>query len=343
MKGSMKFTTTLTAALLALPLALSTTPASATVTSSFATPGSIAISGNHAYVVSQPDPSAPGFVTEVNAATGQITRTFTGSMFNFTAPALITIAGSTGVIGYNNTIVEFSLATGKLIRKINAPKYHLAGIDAIATNGPNIFVAGTNEDPKATIVSSVTEFNAATGALVNCFYAPKYHLNGPTGFAFSGSNLFVSSYSSVTEINAATGAVVRVLSAPNYQFSQTSGIMIDGPNAFVANNKSVTEFNASTGALVRVIAGPSYRFDAVSTLVPYGSNIYATSIYNSTVTEFHAATGALVQVLSNKSYGLNQPVASAIYGSNIFVVSLLSSGITEINAATGALVQILGQ
>ena len=62
------------------------------------------------------------------------------------------------------------------------------------------------------IGNSVTDFNAATGALVRVISGSPYQFEDPGSTALSGDDLFVENSGSLTELNAATGALVRVIS-----------------------------------------------------------------------------------------------------------------------------------
>ena len=77
---------------------------------------------------------------------------------------------------------------------------------SIAISGSNAFVTNINGN-------SITEFNAATGALVRVIQGKNYGFNSPWAITVSGSNAFVTNINgnSVTEFNVATGALVKIL------------------------------------------------------------------------------------------------------------------------------------
>ena len=86
--------------------------------------------------------------------------------------------------------------------------------------------------------NSVTEINAATGALTRVISAPAYQLNGPDAIAAAGDDVWVIDVNSgsVTEINGATGGLTRVIaSVPNVPFAITA----DGTGVWLMTNLGV--------------------------------------------------------------------------------------------------------
>jgi hypothetical protein len=209
--------------------------------------------------------------------------------------------------------------------------------------------------------NSVTEINAATGALIRVISAARYHLNEPLAIATVGNTVWVLdnddvSNSAVTEINAATGALIRVITDGRYQLNGAGAIAASGSTVWVANSAnsdgggSVTEINAATGALIRVITASRYRLNEPMGIATSGNTAWVAD--KDSVTEINAATGALIRVLSGSRYpfsGLREIAAS---GDTVWTAaSPFASGpvttattattftMAEINAATGALVR----
>jgi outer membrane protein assembly factor BamB len=127
-------------------------------------PSSLAISGNDAFV----DDVNAKTVTEFDTVTGALvrvvnTKSFGSQSFNVATAgdiALLTELNYT----HNGDIapaalVEFSVKTGKLVRSLHTARYGFNGPSAIAISGQNVFVTNV-------FASTVTEFNATTGALV---------------------------------------------------------------------------------------------------------------------------------------------------------------------------------
>ena len=121
---------------------------------------------------------------------------------------------------------------------------------AVSCDGTHVWVANFGGD-------SVTELNAATGALVQVITGSSYQFRSPAAISSDGTHVWVANDNvngSVTELNAATGALVQVISGQG--FDQPSAVSSDGRHVWVANiDGSVTELDAATGAVMKVISG----------------------------------------------------------------------------------------
>ena len=85
---------------------------------------------------------------------------------------------------------------------------------------------------------SVTELNAATGALVQVMSGPSYGFSHPRAISSDGSHVWVANFGghSVTELDAATGALVQVIRGSSYGFDSPWGISSDGSHVWVTNS-----------------------------------------------------------------------------------------------------------
>jgi hypothetical protein len=160
---------------------------------------------------------------------------------------------------------------------------------------------------------SVTEINAATGALIRVISAHEYQLNGPDAIASAGDGVWVVNVDSgsVTEINASTGALVRVISSvSNVPFA----IAADQTGVWLMTNLGVKavdgarpdgvvdEFSAATGQPIARIAGPPFRSgNPGGAITADGARIWATDTnlysYRGWVAELSGGTGGLVRVI----------------------------------------------
>ena len=84
---------------------------------------------------------------------------------------------------------------------------------AVSSDGTHVWVASFSGD-------SVTELDAATGALVQVITGPAYKFSGPEAISSDGTHVWVvngyggtTHNGSVTELDAATGALVQVLTS----------------------------------------------------------------------------------------------------------------------------------
>ncbi|HUA95311.1 MAG TPA: hypothetical protein VMB82_07260, partial [Acidimicrobiales bacterium] len=213
---------------------------------------------------------------------------------------------------------------------------------AVSSDGTHVWVANDN--------NTVTELDAATGAVVQVLSGPSYHFGFADGLGEAGAidsdgtHVWVadSDTNSVTELDAATGALVQVLSASRYGFDFPINLSSDGTHVWVSDDESnaVTEIDAATGALVQVISAASYGIlqptaiasDGSHVWVQNGTHFVGTGWTPTTITELDATTGALDQVIS----GIDSTDISSD-GTNVWADA--STTITEIGASTGAIVQ----
>jgi hypothetical protein len=206
---------------------------------------------------------------------------------------------------------------------------------ATATRGQDIFVTSGN---------TVGEYDAATGAVVNASLITG--LDGPSGLALSGSDLFVANFNSGTigEYNAITGAAINATLVTGLQSPVSLAVL--GTNLYVTNfgSDKVGEYNASTGAAINanLITGLNGPWG----LSLAGSDLYVSIISglsNSTIGIYNATTGAAIN--ATLVSGLVHPFGLALMGSDLFAsvgpASIPSPGnltkaIGVYNASTGA-------
>src|SRR5215467_9623270 len=166
----------------------------------------------------------------------------------------------------------FCIATAAASDALSGPHVFGWGLSlpiSDSSDGTHVWVANFGGN-------SVTELDAATGALVRVIMGPQYGFNGAIAVSSDGTHVWVANRAggtthqgSVTELDAATGALVRVIRGAQYGFNMPYAVSSDGTHVWVANfanggtateGASVTELRTATGALVQVITGPSYGF-----------------------------------------------------------------------------------
>ena len=222
----------------------------------------------------------------------------------------------------------------------------LADPDAIAVAGGDVWVANSAYENGGR--GWVSEFSAATGALIRVVGGPRYGLADPQALAVAAGGLWVADGNGggLTELSPATGALVRVLAGPRYGLADPAAIAADGRDLWVANggSDSATEVNAATGALVRVIDAPRYQLSTsvyAPAIAVAGGHVWVPDGNGDAVTEIDAATGALIKVINAPAYRLDGPDAVTAAGGDVWVIDVDSGTVTEINAATGALVRVI--
>ena len=278
--------------------------------------------------------SLPGCVTGSGPAKAAAART----------PA--SAAATTGAPGVRGDHARVRIVARRAGRTVRVPWRALAGADAVAAAGNAVWVA--NSDHEAGGGGWLSEFDAATGALIRIVAGQRYALTDPVALAVDGNSLWVADGNgdTLTEINATTGALIRVIAGQRYGLADPAAIAVGGGHVWAvsAGANSVTEIDAATGALIRVIDAPRYRLDtpvSPPAIAVAGNRVWVTGGNSDALTEIDATTGALIRVISARRYQLNGPDAIAVAGGRAWVVDVDSSTVTEIDAATGALIRVI--
>jgi DNA-binding beta-propeller fold protein YncE len=321
----------------------------------FFDPTGVSSDGTHVWVASGGGAS----VAELDASTGALVRGISLSSYGNLTEYIssdgthVWVNLQSGVNFQGGNLIELDASTGAVVQEIAVPSDGTyQDYQKISSDGTHLWVVNTTNQ-------SVTEFDAATGSLVQVIPANAYGFNSPIAVTSDSSHVWVANIgsNSVTELDAATGALIQVLSGPSYNFGfgnysgEPDAISSDGIHVWVANpaNNSVTELGAATGALVQVISGSSYGFNGPFGVSSDGTHVWVTNGGNSSVTELDASTGALVQVLSDSTYGFVTPTAITSDGTHVWVqngthfvgATWSPFTVTELDAATGALVQVI--
>jgi hypothetical protein len=163
----------------------------------------------------------------------------------------------------------------------------------------------------------VGEYNAATGAAINANLITG--LDGPTGIALSGNDLFVVSIGgtdggTVGKYNATTGAAINAnliagLDGP-------VGLALSGSTLYVASSVSgiVGKYNASTGAAINAdfITG----LGSPERVVVSGNTLFVVSADTDTIGTYNATTGSPIDT---QFLPLSDPTGLAVSGSTLYV------------------------
>ncbi len=179
---------------------------------------------------------------------------------------------------------------------------------------------------------AVSEYNAATGALINPSFITGLGFS-PT-VAVSGSDVYVvQNYngSTIGEYNAVTGALLNSSFVSGLQFPD--GMIVSGTNLFVTEaTGAVAEFNANTG-----VAEQTFSSDHINGV---GATVYGNTLYADVnggggyVAEFNATTGALI----NPTF-IAGNYFMTVSGTDLVVVAAnKNSQIEELDPSTGAAV-----
>jgi hypothetical protein len=261
-------------------------------------PDAVAYGDSHVFAINV----FAGTVTEIDASTGAIIGTLSGSPYGFDGPGVEVSDGShiwflnTG----NNTVTEIDASTGAWIQTLSDPSYDFDQPDGAVFDGTNIWVTNSGNN-------TVTEIDAATGDLVQVLSGSQYGFDYPGALAFDGTNLWVTNYkhNSVTEVNASSGAWVQTISGRQYGFNDPDAAGSDGQHIWIANfdGNSVTEIDAATGAWIQTQPTGCNGFPGFASAVLFaGSEIWTTTQTfddhaGDCVDGFDATSGDLIQTL----------------------------------------------
>ena len=101
----------------------------------------------------------------------------------------------------NNSLVELSATSGRLVRMIYVSTYGFDYPDAVFSEGGQVFVANRGSN-------SITKPDAPTGALARLISAPRDGFSEPVALTADGTHLWVlNAGGSVTELSESTGAL----------------------------------------------------------------------------------------------------------------------------------------
>jgi len=89
-------------------------------------------------------------------------------------------------------VTELNAATGALVKVLQGPQYGFNQAWAIASDGSHVWVANDNDSNEETNYSSVTELDAATGALVKVLSKSRYQFSFADAIASDGTHVWVA-------------------------------------------------------------------------------------------------------------------------------------------------------
>jgi hypothetical protein len=260
----------------------------------FNKPDALAVSGHFLFVVNQ-----QGSVTELNASNGSLVRIVKGVSYQFSQPtAAIVDGGNVWVLNSaGNSVTEFTVATGALVRVLTNPSGSLRFDDPVALTS---------------IPGDIWIVNRAGGSTID-------HNAG-----------------SLTEIDPTTGAFVRQVAAASLGLEGSAGIAFDGTHLWISDSQTnaVTE-TTSVGGLVQVVTNGShnanYGFDGPSVVRSAGGHVYVISPLSSSpmVTQIDPTTanGDWFECNTNSpTPGWLNPTSLAVTGGHVWVVGAAVGG-----------------
>jgi hypothetical protein len=206
--------------------------------------------------------------------------------------------------------------------------------------------------------NSVTEFNTATGALVQVLTNqgdPRYSFDDPVALGAVGSDIWVVNGTgasssdplagSATVVNATTGSFVQQVSGAGDGFESPAGVAYSGGNVWITDSASfqVTELTPS-GSLVQVVTNSSndanYGFDHPTAIVATAGDVYVDSPPGSSpmITEVNSASaeGDWFECNTNSpDPNFDNPTGLVVAGSDAWIVSPGDNTLTELDLSAG--------
>ena len=187
----------------------------------------------------------------IDPTTNTSKGTLTDAKYEFDRPYRLAYDGTNLWVGNtnSNTVTEIAGADGAWVRTLKDPSYGFSVPAGIATDGLHVWVANDN----VSTGNSVTEFSAATGALIQVIPdqarpGTAHTIWAPTDVTFDGWHIWVTNAygNTVTEIDSATGNWIRTITADPLGSSAPQAAIFDGRSIWVLNSRgSVTRIRTN--------------------------------------------------------------------------------------------------
>jgi len=248
--------------------------------------------------------------------------------------------GSTGT----HAVAELLAATGRRVRTYNAPAYHFNDPRGIVSNGADVFVISTG---------ALTEFNAATGAIVRVITGSQFSGATEQPILAGGSVWIDDGVGNLDGYSIAGLVHTAHVSMPGTWDSRVPGIPSDarmaaGPGyVYDLAPEGIAKVSTSGGALVSTILGSPEQLASPQAVATDQSHVWIANATGNSLTELSRATGALIRIISATSSQLLDPVAVATDGTAVWVANCgatchLGGGfVSEFSVVTGSLLRVV--
>jgi DNA-binding beta-propeller fold protein YncE len=280
----------------------------------------------------------------IGSSTRNSSSASTSRASEFDAPSGLAFGGGhlwvTNLAG--NSVTEIDPSAGTWIRTLRASSYGFKAPIAIASSGPDLFVA--NE------TGSLTEIRASDAAPIRTISGPRFGFIDPVAIAVAGNTVLVVNAGrpsatptvagSITEIDASTGRLLRTVSGATFAFDDPVALTVSGQRVFVADegDNSVTEINTTKGTLVHVIVDQG--LNAPDGIAVGDGHVWVADAKSNAATEIDAETGVVITTVndSDGKYGFGSPSVAIESAGNVFIASPYGTSpmVTRLSAATSA-------
>jgi hypothetical protein len=236
---------------------------------------------------------------------------------------------------HGNSVSEIDPSNGAWMASLTSGPYGIDAPTAIATNGPDIFVANS--------VKSISEINASTRQLVRIVFGSEYHFSRPVAITVAGGRVLVlnagTNAGSITEFSAQNGLLLKTISGSRFAFDDPAAFTTNGQDVYVADkgNNSVTEVNMVTGRLVDVIS--QQGLSEPDGIAVEDGRVWVADNQSSAATEINAANDTVVSTFNDSEgqYGFGNPTTVIAAAGNVYIATPYSTSpmVTKVEATTG--------
>ncbi|MGB8179158.1 MAG: hypothetical protein WCF63_03235 [Acidimicrobiales bacterium] len=236
---------------------------------------------------------------------------------------------------HGNSVSEINPSNGAWMASLTSGPYGIDAPSAIATNGPDIFVANS--------VQSISEVNASTRQLVRIVFGSAYHFSKPVAITVAGGRVLVlnagSGVGSITEFSAQNGLPLTNISGSQFAFDDPVAFATNGPDVYVADkgNNSVTEVNMVTGQLIDVIS--QQGLSQPDGIAIEDGRVWVADSQSNAATEINAANDAVLATFTDTEakYGFGDPSTVIADAGNVYIATPYGTSpmVTKVEATTG--------
>jgi hypothetical protein len=234
---------------------------------------------------------------------------------------------------HGNSVSEINPSNGSWMASLTSGPYGIDAPTAIATNGPDIFVANS--------VKSISEINASTRQLVRIVFGSEYHFSKPFAITVAGGRVLVlnagTGTGSITEFSAKNGLLIKTISGSRFAFDKPAAFTTSGQDVYVADegNNSVTEVNMVSGRLVKVIS--QQGLSAPDGIAVEDGRVWVADSQSSAATEISAANDTVISTVTGDQYGFWNPTAVIAAAGNVYIATPngTSPMVTKVEATSG--------
>ena len=236
----------------------------------------LAVAGNDIWTLGYKTGYLLNLLVELNGSTGAVIRAINvGTKYNLNSAHAMIVSGSEMWLG-TNTLTEFNLLTGRVVRSISS---HVFLPEAIAVAHGDVW------EFNAAGGVTLSEFATSSGKFQRSISLPgtpsSYGGYPPMNMVIVGNDLWLPAGSQAFKISTVTGKVLTRLNKPSYGIGKAMWVVALSNRVWFVNLQanSVTELNQSSAALVHVDKGSPYNFENPQAAAVIDGSVWVTNSY----------------------------------------------------------------